>query len=101
MIRVVRASFVALALGTVLLGCSRGSSSQTAPSTSSGISTTTATALSTVYEPYANARAAVDPQGTVTEATITTPDGRVRRYRTYVPASLVVGTKVPLLVALH
>lgn len=101
MIRVVRASVVALALGTVLLGCSRGSSSQTAPSTSSGISTTTATALSTVYEPYANARAAVDPQGTVTEATITTPDGRVRRYRTYVPASLVVGTKVPLLVALH
>jgi polyhydroxybutyrate depolymerase len=57
--------------------------------------------MSAVYEPYANDRAAVDPQGTVREVTTTTPDGRVRRYRTYVPASLVPGTKVPLLVALH
>ena len=57
--------------------------------------------MSAVYEPYANARVAADPKGTVSEATITTPDGRVRRYRVYVPLSLVAGTKVPLLIALH
>ncbi len=57
--------------------------------------------MSNIYEPYVNARAAVEPRGTVNEATVTTPDGRVRRYRTYVPASLVPGEKVPLLIALH
>jgi poly(3-hydroxybutyrate) depolymerase len=57
--------------------------------------------MNAVYNPYANARPAADPKRTVNEATVTTPDGRVRRYRVYVPSSLVVGTKVPLLVALH
>jgi polyhydroxybutyrate depolymerase len=92
---------VAALAATVLIGCSQGSSSQSSTSTSSSLSTTTSTTMSKVYEPYENARAAVDPQGTVREATTTTPDGRIRRYRTYVPASLVPGAKVPLLVALH
>ncbi len=57
--------------------------------------------VSTVYDPYANARPAVDPVGSVTTSSMTTADGRERRYRTYVPASIVAGEKVPLLVALH
>lgn len=99
--RVVHSGVVSLALCALLFGCSRGSTSETTTSTASSLSTTTTVAMSTVYEPYAHARAAIEPRGTTTEASITTPDGRVRRYRTYVPASLVPGTNVPLLVALH
>jgi polyhydroxybutyrate depolymerase len=43
----------------------------------------------------------VDASGTSSEGTITTSDGRVRRYRTYVPAGLPTGSQVPLVVALH
>ena len=53
------------------------------------------------YEPYAGTRPAVAPVGRVTEGRITTPDGRSRHYRLYVPASLQQTDRVALLVALH
>ena len=79
---------------TVAAGCSGSSSSTTT-------STTTSPSVPAVYEPYADARPAVDPVGTVVEGTIRTPDGLTRRYRLYVPSSLPAGERVPLLVALH
>ncbi|MFM8304815.1 MAG: alpha/beta hydrolase family esterase [Actinomycetota bacterium] len=44
---------------------------------------------------------AVEPVGTTSEAQVRTADGRTRRYRLYVPASLPTAGDVPLLVALH
>ena len=78
----------------VSTGCS-GSSSSTSTSTS------TLPSVWTVYEPYADARPAVEPVGTVVEGTVRTPDGLTRRYRLYVPSTLRAGERVPLLVALH
>jgi polyhydroxybutyrate depolymerase len=43
----------------------------------------------------------VAPAGRTIEGTLATPDGRERTYRVYVPASLVPGVPVPLLVAMH
>jgi polyhydroxybutyrate depolymerase len=49
----------------------------------------------------AGTAAAVTPIGRVVDGTLQTPDGRTRRHRLYVPASLPEGAPVPLLVALH
>jgi polyhydroxybutyrate depolymerase len=62
--------------------------------------TTSAPARAT-FDPYEGSRPGVTPVGRVTEAQLATPDGRTRRYRLYVPASLGSGAAVPLLVALH
>lgn len=100
-----RSVFLALsfvwAVGLVAIGCSAGISDQTSGTTEITASSSSTVATSAIYEPYAHALAAVDPAGTVSESTTTTPDGRVRRYRTYVPVSLVAGQRVPLLIALH
>ena len=52
------------------------------------------------YDPYAGTKAGIPAVGSAVESRLVTADGRTRRYRTYVPASLPAG-KVPLLVALH
>lgn len=54
-----------------------------------------------MYEPYAGTSPAASASGQVTVGTIQTPDGRTRRYRLYVPASLPANQPAPLLVALH
>ncbi|MEY3360480.1 MAG: hypothetical protein RL531_199 [Actinomycetota bacterium] len=53
------------------------------------------------YLPYAGTQPASTAIGQVSEGTISTPDGRNRHYRLYVPASLPADAPVPLLVALH
>ena len=53
------------------------------------------------FDPYAGVAPPVDATGTSSEGTLTTSDGRTRRYRTYVPAGLPAGSQVPLVVALH
>ena len=53
------------------------------------------------FDPYAGVATPVDATGTSSEGTITTSDGRTRRYRTYVPAGLPAGSAVPLVIALH
>lgn len=83
----------------LVVGCARATSSR--PPASTTVPDGSNLDRSAVYDPYAGTRPAVDPTGTVTSATLRTPDGLVRRYRLYVPASLPSGTRVPLLVALH
>jgi polyhydroxybutyrate depolymerase len=53
------------------------------------------------FDPYPGVATPVDATGTSSEGTLTTADGRTRRYRTYVPAGLPAGSPVPLVVALH
>jgi polyhydroxybutyrate depolymerase len=53
------------------------------------------------YLPYEGTSPASTATGQVSEGTITTPDGRTRHFRLYVPASLPSQAPVPLLVALH
>jgi polyhydroxybutyrate depolymerase len=50
---------------------------------------------------YAGTQPAAGAAGRVVTGTIPTPDGRIRSYRLYVPASLADGAAAPLLVALH
>ena len=76
------------------LGPAVTSSSVTVSSTGSPTSTTSPAAASP-------ARAGVAATGTVTEATLRTPDGRDRTYRVYTPKSIGAAVPVPLLVALH
>lgn len=91
---------LAALVGLVLVvGCSRAASSR--PPASTTVPDGSSLDRTDVYDPYVGARPAADPTGTVTSATLRTPDGLVRRYRLYVPASLPSGTRVPLLVALH
>lgn len=60
-----------------------------------------ATASVTSFDPYAGVSASVTSTGTIAEHTLTTPDGRTRRYRTYVPPGLNANSPVPLVIALH
>lgn len=93
---------LALCIGLVVAsGCGRGSSSGDATRDGSSTSTTTAAPVTQIYDPSAGTRPAVAPLGTTTEGLITTPDGRQRHYRLYVPASASTGGDVPLLLALH
>ena len=50
---------------------------------------------------YGATRPATAAVGAKSQGTLTTADGRQRRYRLYVPASVKAGTAAPLLVALH
>ncbi len=97
--------WVAITIGfaatVVMTGCSGGSSGSTPSIPAPPESSTTTTSVSTVYDPYAGTAPAVDPVGTITQSTVSTADGRTRRYRLYVPSSLVPGQPAPLLVALH
>jgi polyhydroxybutyrate depolymerase len=52
------------------------------------------------YDPYAGTIQGSTPTGTKSTATVMTPDGRTRRYRTYVPSTLP-NSPVPLLIGLH
>ena len=71
------------------------------PSTTAPPNPTTTTPMPTTYEPYANTNPAVAPTGQSSVGQLRTPDGRIRTYRLYVPASLDASTPAPLLVALH
>lgn len=73
----------------------------TARPTSSRLSERTTTTMQGTFDPYAGTRAAVPAVGRRSEGTISTPDGRVRRYRTYIPSTLSAGAAAPLLIALH
>jgi polyhydroxybutyrate depolymerase len=73
-------------------------------------STTAASPTTEVTEPMATivttttttaTTATVGPRSTAVEASLVTPDGRERTYRTYVPPTLPAGEPVPLVVALH
>lgn len=71
------------------------------PSTTAPTSPTTTTPMPTTYEPYANTNPAVAATGQNSVGQLRTPDGHIRTYRLYVPASLDASTPAPLLVALH
>jgi len=101
-----------LVLLTALLSGCGGASPTRSARRPAGETTTTAsipaattapptTAAPVPYAPYAGTNAAVAPAGQTSEGRITTPDGRTRHYRLYVPASLTPGRPAPLLVALH
>jgi polyhydroxybutyrate depolymerase len=71
------------------------------PAISSSSSPST-TVPSSEYDPYINANPAMAAVGTVTDEWVTTPDGRRRHFRLYVPSGVAVESEnVPLLVALH
>ena len=96
------------ALALTLASCAGASSSQppqSAPSSTSVSAlpgpTAPETGAASTYDPYAGALAATEPVGRTTEGSMTTPDGRARTFRLYVPASLEPGERVPLLLALH
>jgi len=57
--------------------------------------------MSTTFDPYAGTRPGTTPIGRRTEGRITTPDGRSRHYRLYVPDALPTTGAAPLLIALH
>ncbi len=77
---------------------SMSSTTSTTPAPSTSGSTT---ASSSTYDPYAGTLPATDPVGEVQTGSITTPDGRVRTYRLYVPTAAESGGRLPLLIALH
>ena len=71
------------------------------PAISSSSSPST-TVPSSEYDPYNNANPAMAAVGSVTDEWVTTPDGRRRHFRLYVPSGVAVESEnVPLLVALH
>ena len=83
---------------TVKIAAKRPYSSRTVRKTFRIVPTSPATAA---FDPYSGVASSVDATGTSSEGTLTTSDGRTRRYRTYVPAGLPVGSTVPLVIALH
>jgi len=85
MVKVGRNPVGVIAIMLVATSCG-GSSSSTLP-----VTTKTVT----------NKRSVVESKPQTIDSTITTPDGRKRSYRVYVPASLPKGQPVPLLLALH
>lgn len=94
------------ACALLLVACSGPSGDAYSTSSISPSSTINGTidskdASPSTYDPYAGTLAAVDPSGRSSEGSITTPDGRVRTYRLYVPASAESGGRLPLLMALH
>lgn len=83
---------------TVKIAAKRPYSSRTVRKTFRIVPTSPAPAA---FDPYSGVASSVDATGTSSEGTLTTSDGRTRRYRTYVPAGLPVGSTVPLVIALH
>ena len=61
----------------------------------------TSTTMPAIFDPYAGTNPPTTAIGTVTDRSITTPDGRRRHFRLYVPSSLDATGKIPLLIALH
>ncbi|NDB05459.1 MAG: hypothetical protein EBX95_06855, partial [Acidimicrobiia bacterium] len=78
-------------------------STSLAPSDFSATSTSPSTTVPSLeYDPYDNAKPATVAIGTVTDEWVTTPDGRRRHFRLYVPSGVADGSEnIPLLVALH
>jgi polyhydroxybutyrate depolymerase len=62
---------------------------------------TTSLPVTERYDPYVGTRAAVPPVGRTADGQIRTADGRIRRYRLYVPTAIGPGRPGPLVVALH
>ena len=86
-------SSVAIGSTSTSLALSDFSATSSLPST---------TVPSSEYDPYDNADPATAAVGTVTDEWVTTPDGRRRHFRLYVPSAVAEGSEsVPLLVALH
>ncbi|MFM9226093.1 MAG: alpha/beta hydrolase family esterase, partial [Actinomycetota bacterium] len=83
---------------TVKIAAKRPYSSRTISKTFTIVPTSPVPAA---FDPYAGVATPVDATGTSSEGSITTSDGRTRRYRTYVPAGLPAGSAVPLVIALH
>lgn len=90
-----RLSIVLLVPLVVVLGACSGTSTS-----SSGDSSGTREPEG-IYDPYLHARPAADPVGSAEVGALTTPDGRTRTYRLYVPSSATAADRLPLLVALH
>ena len=81
--------------------CSAGASAEraSAPSADTTAATRT-TAAPRTTAPTAN-KVAMKPGGRHVDGTLRTPDGRVRSYHVYIPASLPKDKAVPLLIGLH
>ncbi len=96
------ASAVAL-VGSVAPGASPAAATPTPTATTAVVASapTTDRTSEPVYDPYAGTQAAAEPIGHTLSGQITTPDGRTRTYRVYVPASLPAFRPAPLLIALH
>lgn len=84
----------------LLVACSTQSPGSMASTASSTSSTRSTSASSSTYDPYAGTLPATDPVGQVETGSITTPDGRVRTYRLYVPTA-AADARLPLLIAMH
>lgn len=91
-------------------GCNRRSESTESPSssTSPGVPGSSAAVIGgddsqeqILPELEAEISPGVDPVTPASSRTLRTPDGRVRSYRLFVPASVPSDRSVPLLVALH
>jgi polyhydroxybutyrate depolymerase len=82
---------------TMVGGCRQ----QPGSSPPSMTSTRAMTETTDTYDPYAGTVPAVDAIGATSEGTLTTPDGRTRHFRMYVPAGLAANMMVPLVIALH
>lgn len=94
------------ACALLLVACSGPSGDASSTSSISPTSSIDATSdptdtLPSTYDPYAGTLSAIEPVGQVQTGSITTPDGRVRTYRLYVPASAGSDGRLPLLIALH
>ncbi len=85
---------VALLIGFALAGLA--SAARAATAAPAAVAPTAAS-----FNPYAGTRAAVVAKGTKAAKTLATPDGRTRRYRTYMPSTIGDGVPVPLVIALH
>jgi polyhydroxybutyrate depolymerase len=97
-----RAVLILAAIPLALAGCARPPAEP--PTSTSGSSVSSSATLPSAsatkaIDLYAGTQAAVAPDGSVVERTLTTADGRTRHYRLFVPAG-ISGT-APLLVALH
>ena len=97
-----RALLLVAAIPLVLTACARPPAEP--PTSTSGSSASSSAPLPSAsatdaVDLYAGTQAAVAPDGTVVERTLTTPDGRTRHYRLFVPAG--ISGSAPLLVALH
>ncbi len=69
-----------------------------APSTSGAAATTTSAEAG---RPAGNVRPGIAADGSVSDESLITPDGRERTFRVYVPSTLPADEEVPLLLALH
>lgn len=97
------AALVATACGGVQRGTapSTSTTSTTSATSPAGTGTVPAPTGSAASVPPLSDRAAAEPTGELIDGSITTPDGRERTYRLYVPSSLDASDRPPLVLALH